>query len=86
MKKRSLGCHLSKDAGNAPDINRTGVAWRAKQDLGSTVPQCHDLSKDVYRVLVHFFVRSDVKLYTACSPRVLSSVTTNSNCCVRLKD
>lgn len=35
--------HFCKDAGNAPDINGTGIASRAQQHLRGTVPQGHNL-------------------------------------------
>ena len=43
MEERSFCNHLGKDAGNAPDIDRAGVALTTEQHLRSTVPQSHDL-------------------------------------------
>jgi len=43
MEERSFCNHLGKDAGNAPDIDRAGVALTTKQHLRSTVPQSHNL-------------------------------------------
>ena len=43
MEERSFCNHLGEDAGNAPDIDRAGVALTTEQDLRSTVPQSHNL-------------------------------------------
>lgn len=43
MEDWLLQNHLCKDAGNAPDVDGTGIASRAQQHLRGTIPQRHNL-------------------------------------------
>ena len=47
-KKRPLVDHLCKDAADGPDVHRRGVVLCSKQDLRSSVPQCHHLQQRIF--------------------------------------
>ena len=44
-EERAAIDHLSEDAADGPDVDGSGVVFRAEEDFGSAIPQRHDLRR-----------------------------------------
>ena len=70
VEERLLQNHLCKDARDAPDVDGAGVARRAEQNLGSSIPQSHHLTQPKEDRGLFNYTHLGQKSHFVLSPRV----------------